>query len=134
MHAWVIGSGGLLGSAIVEHARPRALVFDARPIDWSDPVAAASTLTEDLRRFADATGDDDWVILWAAGSSVVSSSPQDTQPELVIFGALVDAVADHRPAGRGSRVRDVLSWRRVRRFDPSTVRTVQPDLADQPLR
>lgn len=102
MHAWVIGSGGLLGSAIVEHARPQATLFAGRPVQWSDPAAAASTLTEDLRRFADDTGDDDWVILWAAGSSVVSSSPQDTQPELVILGALVDAVADHRPAGRGA--------------------------------
>ena len=102
MHAWVIGAGGLLGSAIADHVRSDATVFTGSAVPWSDPDAASDVLLEDLLRFASEVDGDDWAVLWAAGSSVVSSSTQDTQPELRILGALVDGIVRHRPSGRGA--------------------------------
>lgn len=99
--AWIVGSGGMLGSALDRQARGRgADLFDATPVNWSDG-SAATTLADDARAFADRAGSRPWVIAWAAGSSVVASESDDTAPELGTLDALLTALLDHRPAGPG---------------------------------
>ncbi len=103
MHVWVIGAGGMLGSAftrLLKQADARSFVATAVP--WSDQHEARSVLVADVQRFVDETVNEDWAIIWAAGSSVVASSAGDTASELSLLTALVDAIADTHPPSPGA--------------------------------
>ena len=101
--AWVVGSGGMLGGALAAHARGcDAEVFDAGPVRWSDPVAAQRILAVDAARFAERAGTRPWLLLWAAGASVVATGTEGTADEIAALRALLAAVAARRPAGPGA--------------------------------
>lgn len=103
MLAWVVGSGGMLGSALVARAQAQAAdVFDADPVPWADPVAAQAVLRADAARFAQTAGDRPWMLLWAAGASVVASGTDGTDAELDSLRALLTALAEQAPAGPGA--------------------------------
>jgi UDP-glucose 4-epimerase len=102
MLAWVIGQGGMLGSALAERAGPHVALFPADPIPWADPQAAQEVLTEQTGRFLQASDDGAWAILWAAGASVVASGERGVDAELAMLTALVEAVAGASPRGRGA--------------------------------
>jgi len=103
MRVWVIGSSGMLGSAITATARAsRATVFAADPVPWSTAADAAEVLAADSARFTEQCGDEQWAVVWAAGSSVVASSPDDTSAELRSLDALVTALAQSHPRGPGA--------------------------------
>ncbi len=71
MLTWIVGRGGLLGSAVV---RATGTKFTARPVPWENHDAAADVLDSDLEGFIRAAGNDDWSVIWAAGSGVVGTS------------------------------------------------------------
>lgn len=99
MITWVIGSGGLLGSAI---QRKAAQPFTAGPIPWSDPEAASSALALELRRFAERAADGPWAIIWAAGAATVSTSAHETLIELQVFEKFLSALRAGAPQGSGA--------------------------------
>jgi UDP-glucose 4-epimerase len=102
MQAWIIGSGGMLGSACSrEAARHGAHLFAATPVPWGSPEASA-TLTADAARFREDVHDDDWAVVWAAGSSIVASRLDETTSELTVLQALLDALESDPPRGRGA--------------------------------
>lgn len=75
MDLWVIGAGGLLGSALVRTGAGQVRRFDPEPVPWSDPVATSSTLRRQLAAFhAWRRPDAPWGVVWAAGSGVIASS------------------------------------------------------------
>lgn len=103
MLVWVVGSGGMLGSALVLRARAQAAdVFDATPVPWADPVAAQQVLRADAERLADTAGDRDWAVMWAAGASVVSSGVHGVDAERAALRTLLGRIADRPPAGPGA--------------------------------
>jgi UDP-glucose 4-epimerase len=109
MRAWVIGSGGLLGHAIVREARFRERqsgvplrIYEAPRIPWSDEAQAIRVLEEQVGHFAAGVGLEPWVIFWAAGSSIVASDETQTRAELRIFTALTAAISTQLPAQRGT--------------------------------
>lgn len=102
MLAWIVGSGGMLGSALVKRIGSDAQQFDANPVPWSDPADALETLVADLDRFWLEAGDEPWVLIWAAGSSVVASRDSETEPELRILEGLLTALAERLPIGAGA--------------------------------
>ena len=98
MITWVVGSGGLLGSAVLQRCEDP---FDASPIPWSNPEAAITALTANAERFAATAQEEPWRIVWAAGAATVSSSAEQTATELRVFEGFIDGVAKHRPRGDG---------------------------------
>jgi UDP-glucose 4-epimerase len=96
---WVVGGGGLLGSAVQRRCEDP---FASTPVPWADPVAAAAVLRSDASRFQREAGGDPWAIVWAAGAATVSTSAESAAPELHALEALLTSVRDHRPAGRGA--------------------------------
>jgi len=95
MRSWVIGSGGLLGQALVRQFRKEGvLLFSGRSVPWGDSREATQILRSDVERFFDWVGDDSWSICWAAGQAVVSTADNETLLELKTFQGLVDAVAE----------------------------------------
>ncbi|MDP2012857.1 MAG: sugar nucleotide-binding protein, partial [Actinomycetota bacterium] len=99
MITWVLGAGGLLGSALV-----RTLGSSYRPasVPWQDPAEAITTLQGQVSDFAREVGDSPWAIVWAAGQATTSSSAEQTASELRVFTAFVQAVQAELPADRGT--------------------------------
>ncbi|GAA3524028.1 hypothetical protein GCM10022234_20650 [Aeromicrobium panaciterrae] len=98
LKAWVIGAGGLVGSAVARS--PGLDVFAAAPVPWGT-AEAADVLGAELDRFADWTGDDEWGIVWAAGAGVMLTSQESLDLELELFDSFCASLAANLPTGRG---------------------------------
>jgi UDP-glucose 4-epimerase len=101
MLAWVIGAGGMLGSAIRTKAPADARAFEGSTVPWHDAEAAGATLAADALRFTEEAGTGNWAIVWAAGSSVVASMPEQTGVELRMLELLLAQIARATPHGPG---------------------------------
>lgn len=97
MITWVIGAGGLFGSAL---ARSSRTTFIAPPIPWHDTDAALTVLEAALQDFS-ARVEQDWCIFWAAGHATTSSSKEQANQELALFTRFIDLLKTYRPGGRG---------------------------------
>ena len=94
-HAWVIGRGGLLGSALERAlARTRTTQFvPDRRFPWNDADVLHRALASACERFAASIGPGDrWEIHWAAGVGTMSSKEGDVAPETAAFAALLAAI------------------------------------------
>ena len=84
MIAWVVGSGGLLGSALVRVllGNGTELFSPAERFRWDDEPELAPQLAVAVRGFAARVGvTDRWEIYWAAGMGTMSSSDVDLMLE-----------------------------------------------------
>lgn len=96
---WVIGRGGLLGSAVDRACTDR---FVGSRVPWGDAEAAGRVLAEDLGRFRAAAGDRDWAVVWAAGSGVIGTSRQHLDVETATLLSLCRELGRAAPRGRGA--------------------------------
>lgn len=102
MLLWVVGAGGQLGEAVTRAARQDgASLFDAPPVDWSDPSRAHDSMRAGLSTFYELAAGDPWAIAWCAGSSVVASSRAQTDAELQTLKVFVEGLKEHLPIGQG---------------------------------
>lgn len=95
IRAWVIGSGGLLGSALCRALRSTGteLFFPAERFCWESEHKLASQLAAAVRTFAEqASTADRWEIYWAAGVGTMSSSAADLAPETQALSVLLRLV------------------------------------------
>src|SRR4051812_6198762 len=99
MLTWIVGRGGLLGSAV---SRAMGPTFIGLPVPWESHDAAVGVLDSDLKRFIRAARNDDWSIIWAAGSGVVGSTPDKLSAETRIMSHLLTRMRGSMPAGRGA--------------------------------
>lgn len=75
---WVLGAGGLLGSAVVA-----ALGTDAAwttAVDW-DPRTVETSLDLAVARYANVAGSDQWSLMWCAGAGVIGTSAVELERE-----------------------------------------------------
>lgn len=96
--AWVIGSSGLLGSALRhELALGRTLLFAPIPrFNWADPEALQHQLIAAVGAFAERVGAGNrWEIYWAAGVGTMRSQPRELETETAAFQTLLDCIRDH---------------------------------------
>ena len=96
MILWVIGAGGLFGSAVVRAAQTRGwAVFPGSAIPWSDPDDAVSVVREDARSFSSTIESEQrWAIVWAAGRATTASTQGEADIELSVFTQCVSAIKD----------------------------------------
>ncbi|OBG25073.1 NAD(P)-dependent oxidoreductase [Mycobacterium sp. 852002-51057_SCH5723018] len=99
MLTWIVGRGGLLGSAVSRAIDPK---FTEVRVPWGDHDAAVEVLNADLKRFIREAQNDDWAIIWAAGSGVVGSTADKLAAETRIMSHLLARLRDERPSGRGA--------------------------------
>lgn len=104
MLIWIVGQGGLLGSAIARGAAeiPDFTIFTADPISWGSEKVVQEEFESMAARFALQAGDDPWAIIWAAGHATVSSSEAETAVELEALTSLCQSIRRNPPPGRGS--------------------------------
>lgn len=93
--AWVIGGGGLLGSAILRALRKKGVeIFSPREtFTWSEPEKLHAQLTAAVQSFGNHVNDADrWEIYWAAGIGTMGSPVEALLPETDAFAVLVAAI------------------------------------------
>lgn len=102
--AWVIGSGGMLGSALTRALLRRGMPVHQplEPFVWQEPDRAAAQLAREARSFLDSLPPGgDWQLYWAAGRGSMGSTPADLETETRLLGRLLEALRDalrERPA------------------------------------
>jgi UDP-glucose 4-epimerase len=97
---WIVGQGGLLGSAIARRRGNRRL-FHAGPIPWGAPDSI-DVLRAALDGFlADVSPGTAWTIVWAAGAGVIESSPADLEREATVVQDFLSILAERREAPDG---------------------------------
>ncbi|OBJ02821.1 hypothetical protein A5660_21390 [Mycobacterium alsense] len=99
MFTWIVGRSGLLGSAVSRAMRPK---FTGLRVPWENHDAAVEALDSDLERFIQEAGNDDWSVIWAAGSGVVGTTADKLAAETRIMSHLLARLRDSRPTGRGA--------------------------------
>lgn len=93
---WVIGRGGLLGSALAHalHRRASVLFTPAAPLAWRDEIRLTDQIAATLSAFAvRAQHADRWEIYWAAGVGAMGSSERDLHCETFAWKHLLDLVS-----------------------------------------
>ena len=101
MHTWIIGSGGLLGGALVQEF-PEA--FRGDPINWTDTEQSISDLTKNLAAFGEMVNaqPQPWLIVWAAGHATVSNDRETCLRELEVFTEFIGRLEKKLPEGPGT--------------------------------
>jgi UDP-glucose 4-epimerase len=94
---WVIGAGGLLGSALVARLRQqgRHRFAPAEPLAWDQPKRLETQVRRALTRLGERleTGQP-WEIHWAAGRASMASSAGELEADRRGFQALLDGLAE----------------------------------------
>jgi len=91
-NTWVVGSGGLLGSAVTKTLTNN---FHATPIRWSNNHDSTEDLDANLEQFAQQLNPvQPWQIIWAAGHATVSSSQDQCDQELAVFNHFTQKVQE----------------------------------------
>lgn len=91
---WVVGSGGLLGSAVARRLGMLGHVVRTSRVPWADPAAAVATLLDDARSL-----DGDWRLWWCAGAGVVGSTAVALEAEVAVLSGFL---AGWAPSGQGA--------------------------------
>ena len=99
MLTWIVGRGGLLGSAVSRAMGPK---FIGLPVPWENHDAGVAVFDSDLKRFIRAARNDDWSVIWAAGSAVVGTTADKLAVETRIMSHLLTRLRDSRPTGLGA--------------------------------
>jgi UDP-glucose 4-epimerase len=93
---WVLGSQGMLGSAICSELTKRGvcLFTPGHRIRWANHVDLAADLNLAVRSFsAELRPEDQWQIFWAAGIGTMSSIESELEPETFGLGKLLELLA-----------------------------------------
>ncbi|WP_029135521.1 NAD-dependent epimerase/dehydratase family protein [Nakamurella lactea] len=102
VRSWVIGSGGLLGSALQRSLTAGGdTVIDAGSIPWNRPVQARAQLAATTRRLLAASGrsGDRWRIAWCAGAGVTGTTDAELADEIGALRTVLDTVAEQIAGG-----------------------------------
>jgi UDP-glucose 4-epimerase len=93
---WVIGAGGLLGSAVVRAARGRGdTVLVSSNIPWSDSAGTVDSIRASARQLMELISSDPsrgWGIIWAAGHATTASDERQLVSELATFRSCLEAI------------------------------------------
>ena len=103
IHAWILGSGGLLGGGLTRQATNLGIhVFPAPPIPWRDPIARRRVLDQGAEAFASSIDGGRMVVIWAAGTAGVGSDDSAANDENAILRELVEALQGRWPMAGGT--------------------------------
>lgn len=90
---WVIGRGGLLGSALARGlSKSQQPEFIARKIRWGTKSALID-LSAELEKFLYQAELTDWQIYWCAGAGVTDSKPEELEQEIEMLASFMNLLA-----------------------------------------
>lgn len=106
--SWVIGAGGLLGSAMLRVLRYESEeIFQSQTVAWGTP-GASDQLSDGLAGLVSAAGSGRWQVYWCAGAGVTDSDPANLETEFLTFQSFLESV-QKLPASIRSRGSIVLA-------------------------
>jgi UDP-glucose 4-epimerase len=88
---WVVGAGGLLGSAVaraLDERGPRWV--QPRAVVWEEHATAVHQLETLAGEFMTAVGSRPWQVAWCAGEGVTGSTTERLRHEHELFSSLLD--------------------------------------------
>lgn len=93
---WVIGKGGLLGSALYQElSQTSSHLFDRKiQISWHDKDLACMQLKNAVDAFALQAKNEEWRIYWAAGIGTMHSTAEELKDETDILRSFIAALAN----------------------------------------
>jgi UDP-glucose 4-epimerase len=95
---WVIGAGGLLGSALAAQLRRRGRSVMTTPlVPWHDPMAAVGRLRDVVRGLAGCS-DRPFRLAWCAGAGVTGTSTHALADEVEVLTAFLHDLEELDPA------------------------------------
>ncbi|WP_182526177.1 NAD-dependent epimerase/dehydratase family protein [Nocardioides dongkuii] len=97
---WVVGSRGLLGSAVVRELGRRGTEAHRATVPWSDEDAAVTALVAQAHALAGSGRP--WQVLWCAGAGVVATAPEALEVEVRTLRRFLAGTGD-LPAGARPR-------------------------------
>ena len=91
---WVIGSGGLLGGALItELTQSEDTLFEPlTKFNWSNPRVANEQIKQAAREFSTQAAQSPWTIYWAAGTGNMHSTEQALAEETHFLETLVSSI------------------------------------------
>lgn len=96
MIVWVVGAGGLLGSAVVRAAHERGdTVLVSSDIPWSDSSGTVDSIRAHARQLLEMISSNpsqEWGIVWAAGHATTASDEPQLDSELATFRSCLQAI------------------------------------------
>ncbi len=92
--AWVVGAGGLLGSAVRRRLLALGREVRTTTVPWEDPAAALTALRADASRLPTSG----WEVYWCAGAGVVGSTAEALDAEVALLADFLGAW-DVEPSG-----------------------------------
>lgn len=99
MITWIIGQGGLLGSALARYATQ---LHEPGSVPWQHPEEAAATLHAQARGLEAATQGSAWRVIWAAGAATTSTARSEAEAELIPLEGLLSGLRSALPSGPGA--------------------------------
>ncbi len=93
--AWVVGAGGLLGSAVCRRLVTLGREVRATSVPWGDHDGSV----EALLRAASSLPGRGWEVYWCAGAGVVGSTVEDLDAEVAVLAEFLER---WQPAGDGA--------------------------------
>jgi UDP-glucose 4-epimerase len=94
---WIIGAGGLLGSALAAQLRQRGASVTTTPwVPWHDPVAAVGRLAQGVRALAEPS-DRPYRVAWCAGAGVTGTSERALAEEVEVLTQFLGQLATLAP-------------------------------------
>jgi UDP-glucose 4-epimerase len=103
--AWIIGSRGLLGTALVSaiDRRTNWTLLETEPLPWGDAVALSRAATVNIERLLDAAAaaDSPWSVIWVGGSGVTSTPERQLDEEFGQLDSVLSAISsrlEHAPS------------------------------------
>ena len=96
MIVWVVGAGGLLGSAVVRAAREQGdTLLVSSDVPWSDSSGTVDSIRAYARQLLEVISSDpsqEWGIVWAAGHATTASDEPRLDSELATFRSCLEAI------------------------------------------
>lgn len=96
--AWVLGSSGLLGGAMVRALQQDGVVIhqSCAPFAWHDRDMVGAQIAAELAAFAErAHAASQWAVYWAAGVGSMGSTSAELAPEEHTLAVLLDGLRTH---------------------------------------
>jgi UDP-glucose 4-epimerase len=94
---WVIGAGGLLGSAVVRVLTNKGEhVISAPKVRWSAPDVSAD-LANGIAALTEQAAGEPWVVYWCAGTGTTATSATAFAHDAEVLGRFIDELASLSP-------------------------------------
>lgn len=95
---WVVGRNGLLGKSLESRlAKSTRIWIPGSNTNWADQTEAKNWIRSNCADFLKIVGDDDWVIAWCAGRSIVGSTPEQIDNETNLLEVFFEQVQKSIP-------------------------------------